>query len=232
MRPHLLKTTAVAATVFAALSLVTPAQANGVDVNDPSVPVLYPNGQYLSPQQVFAMYSGPGLSVILSDAQLRPLGPVVRTPSGPNEIEDFNSQLVAKISANGGPNDSTSVIGPMELEAFGKVGHVTGTFNTEMLQLNLFGSSAIYGNYAIRESPTLASTGQTTITDIGGGLYHIDSFFDVFTELSVDGGNSWIPSQGSTHVDLVSAPEPSVCALAGLAGLLALAKARRSGKPN
>ena len=39
----------------------------------------------------------------------------------------------------------------------------------------------------IREDPAQASVGQTTITDLGGGLYHIDSFFDVFTELSVDG---------------------------------------------
>jgi hypothetical protein len=52
----------------------------------------------------------------------------------------------------------------------------------------------------IRESPTLASTGQTTITDLGGGQFRIDSFFDVFTELSLDGGQSWSPSNSSQHV--------------------------------
>ena len=72
----------------------------------------------------------------------------------------------------------------------------------------------------IRESPTLASVGQTTITDIGGGMYRIDSFFDVFTELSVDGGNSWIPSDSSTRVTLES-PEPSTFALLGLGMVVA-----------
>ncbi|MES1181097.1 MAG: PEP-CTERM sorting domain-containing protein, partial [Verrucomicrobiota bacterium] len=51
----------------------------------------------------------------------------------------------------------------------------------------------------------------------------IDSFFDVFTELSLDGGATWMPdTSGPMHVNLVETPEPSVCALAGLAaGLLA-----------
>jgi hypothetical protein len=52
----------------------------------------------------------------------------------------------------------------------------------------------------IRESPTLPSLGQTSITDLGGGLYQIDSFFDVFTELSIDGGNTWLPADSSVHV--------------------------------
>ena len=62
----------------------------------------------------------------------------------------------------------------------------------------------------IRESPTLASTGQTTITDVGGGNFRIHSFFDVFTELSLDNGNTWIPqANGPTHVELGPVPEPT-----------------------
>jgi hypothetical protein len=108
---------------------------------------------------------------------------------------------------------------------FGKIGNVTGTFNTEMLALSLSGTSP-FGPYMVRESPTLATLGQTSITNIGGGLYHIDSFFDVFTELSLDGGNSWIPSDTSTHV--VLEPEPAsagLLALVGVAGLI-----RRRGR--
>src|SRR5215212_8628481 len=55
--------------------------------------------------------------------------------------------------------------------------------NTEMLQLDLSGGGLPAG-VRIRESPTLASLGKTTIVaDTSSGPYHIDSFFDVFTEL-------------------------------------------------
>jgi hypothetical protein len=54
----------------------------------------------------------------------------------------------------------------------------------------------------IRESPTKASVGRTTITAIGGGNFQIDSFFDVYTELSVDGGATWTPSATPVHVTL------------------------------
>jgi hypothetical protein len=54
----------------------------------------------------------------------------------------------------------------------------------------------------IRESPTLASTGKTTERPGAGGFY-IDSFFDIFTELSLDGGQTWMPSDsGAGHVQM------------------------------
>ena len=75
--------------------------------------------------------------------------------------------------------------GRVQTIAYGKgPGSITGTFQTEMLGMNLIGT----GGVMIRESPSRPSLGQTKITDIGVGLYHIDSFFDVFTELSLDGG--------------------------------------------
>jgi hypothetical protein len=92
-------------------------------------------------------------------------------------------------------------------------------FDTEMLQLDLSGGTLPPG-VMIRESPTLQSTGQTRLTDIGGGNYRIHSFFDVFTELSLDGGQQWFPSDGPLHLEGV--PEPSTLTLAGL-GLVACA---------
>src|SRR5262249_24809330 len=124
----------------------------------------------------------------------------------------------------GSPNQPFNSSGSQEDLVHGKVGNTTGTFNTEMLQLNLNGNSP-FGPFMIRESPTLASVGQTSVTDIGGGMYRIDSFFDVFTELSVDGGASWIPSDSSSHVVLM--PEPCTFALGALAGGLLVLRRRR-----
>ena len=45
----------------------------------------------------------------------------------------------------------------------------------------------------VRESPSLASLGRTSVrTDSTG--YQISSFFDIFTEVSLDGGQTWSPS--------------------------------------
>lgn len=118
------------------------------------------------------------------------------------------------------------------------VAHIVGTapagggdtrvFDTEMLSLDLAGN--LNGNpgtpFMIRESPTKQSLGQTTITNLspsclleGGevacsisGQYQIDSFFDVFTELSLDGGGSYVPG-------VASVPEPASLLLAALASL-------------
>ncbi len=73
----------------------------------------------------------------------------------------------------------------------------TRFFDTEMLALSLTGTG-----YMIRESPTKASTGKTTIQDLGGGQFQINSFFDVFTEISLDGGATWDTAQTSTRVSI------------------------------
>ena len=91
-------------------------------------------------------------------------------------------------------------------------------YDTEMLQLDISGGQLPPG-VMIRESPTKQSLGRITMSDAGGGLYHIDSFFDVFTELSLDGGATWIPSDGggspgaALHI-VGNTPEPSSAVLA------------------
>ena len=216
------RTLVCALVALAAFAIAAPARAS-VIVNDPNLPVPYPVAQYVTLGDLFASFHGPGLTVVFSDTPLRNFGMVTRS-GGVNEVESFSSQFDGLISVNGSPNAATISGGPQQDLVFGKVGNTTGTFNTEILSLNISGSSP-FGPFMIRESPTLASTGQTTITSIGGGMFQIDSFFDVFTELSLDGGNSWIPSDTSTHLVLV--PEPCTITLLLLSsGMLALRRRR------
>ena len=77
-----------------------------------------------------------------------------------------------------------------------------------MLQLDLTGSG-----FHLRESPTLQSTGQTTVRPVAGG-YMISSFFDVFTEISTDNGVSWMPAQNSGHVELRNDPDDGPAGIA------------------
>lgn len=101
----------------------------------------------------------------------------------------------------------------------------TPFFDTEMLQLDLQGGSLPPG-VMIRESPTKQSLGRTTQTPIGGGLFQIDSFFDVFTELSIDGGQNWMPGTNGNDGAMRTVgglPEPSSAVLA-LLGAVALGR--------
>jgi hypothetical protein len=77
-------------------------------------------------------------------------------------------------------------------------------FDTEMLTFNISGGTLAAGAM-LRESPTLTSTGQTTMTATNGG-YAISSFFDVFLELSLDAGANWVPATASSRIQLVGPP--------------------------
>lgn len=190
-------------------------------------PTLPPDtGSYVSNPGAQAIYNGGGFQVILQNLSHTPIAAsAVRTPIGPDEQEVFNSAITGDASANGSPFQSVSGSGPTTTLVHNKIGNVTGTFQTEMLAMNLT-SITPFGPIMIRESPTIPSLGQTTITNIGGGNFRIDSFFDVFTELSIDGGQTWIPdSQGPTHVTLMPAPGAGV--LLGLGALVGLRRRRK-----
>jgi len=183
--------------------------AGGIVTGDPTLP---PDGDYVSPHE-FHEYSAAG--IILDNPIHRPLkDTATRTPSGADEIEEFDSVFDATVVGLG----PMQLTGPVTVIARNKVGHETGTFETEIVSMSLQGITPS-GLVQIREDPSRASTGSTDIIDIGGGLYHIDSFFDVYTELSLDGGNSWVASDSSTHMFLV--PEPNTVTLLVTVGLLA-----------
>jgi hypothetical protein len=217
----------------------------GVDTPDPELP---PSGVYLAPDDVHAMYTGADLAIVLTAVQHQPFkdqpvkyDPPMVVPT--NELHDFDSDLTATITCedivpgacqlrlNGLP-PGVPVIGTLDgrvqTVAYNKgPTNTTGTFATEMLGMDLQGFG---GMVRIRESPTLPSLGSTRINDNGDGTYHIDSFFDVFTEISLDGGANYnYVAALPTRVDLV-VPEPASIGLFAIAfvGIAGVARRRRN----
>jgi hypothetical protein len=82
-----------------------------------------------------------------------------------------------------------------------------GMFSTELITMDLTGT---IGTHAVKihgEGPTSGSAGDTQVTPQGGGIYHIDSFFDVFVELRID-NDPWIPGNAPLRETLSSVPLP------------------------
>jgi cysteine-rich repeat protein len=203
---------ATAAALIASVLGATPASA-GVICDSPDLP---PGcGEYRTAADVHAAFADPDPAVveaILHDVSHSRFLNVVRTPLGPDELEDFDSTLEALVDVNltaGGwlYDIPVSLSGPVSVLTQNKTGNTTGTFDTEIIAMSLTGDIAGMP-VIVRESPSLSTLGQTTITDLGGGLYEIDSFFDVFTELSLNGGAFVAQSAGPSRVVLV---EPPTC---------------------
>ncbi len=95
--------------------------------------------------------------------------------------------------------------GPVAIQIHNTTGTgSTSTFDTEMLQLNLSGNGP-FGPFMLRESPTRQSLGRHTIRSDPRG-FRISSFFDVFLELSTDGGATWVPADRSIRVQASAPP--------------------------
>lgn len=113
---------------------------------------------------------------------------------GATTTSSFNAVMDFTASVNGGAAVPGTAPAQATIEVrFNHLSGATRYFDTEMLQLDLGGGGTLPLGALIRESPTLASVGQTTIQSLGGGSFQIDSFFDVFFEISLDNGVTWAP---------------------------------------
>ncbi len=125
---------------------------------------------------------------------------------GGSRTDPVHGKATVSISTDGGATFTNYD------ESFTGSVHTQGTFaagsdryyDTEMLSLDISGGAFPLGTM-VRESPTRASRGQTTITSLPGGQFNVTSFFDVWIELSTDGGATWMPMAGADHIALTPA---------------------------
>lgn len=198
--------------------------ADGRAINEKGLQYTGGNDQLLNPGQTYDSDGGevkwdfPGRAINEKGLQFEAQAGVspVLAPGGDWTVDSFfDITYRIDLSVDGGP----------DVEHFGNgVAHVVGTapggveprvFQMEMLSMTMTGQLDAATPFIIRESPTLASLGQSTITSLPGGQFRIDSFFDIWTEMSLDGGNTWTPAADQV-------PEPASVALLGLGGLAML----------
>lgn len=102
-----------------------------------------------------------------------------------------------------------------------------GTFNAEITDF-MFAGSLNGHTFESMRNPSQTSSGQTTITQLPGGEYRVSSFFDVFSELSID-GRPFVPEPERVEVLTGEIPEPGTATFGFLgAGGLCLLRFRRS----
>ncbi len=172
-------------------------------------------------------FNNPGpSSVIFDNSSTAPLSPLTQPPlvPGTSGTFTFNTTFSSTVTIGGGP--ATSIQAPAVITMSVFYDHLTGQtryYDTEILQMDIQGGSLPIG-YMIRESPTIVSQGHRTATELGPGSYLLDSYFDVFLQLSVDGGQNWIPSNNApSHMNLqpnASIPTMSTWGLIALSGLM------------
>ncbi|MFN0165806.1 MAG: hypothetical protein ACKV22_05185 [Bryobacteraceae bacterium] len=200
--------------LFVVLSLLAgacSASASTVYRPTPDYPPVCPDCNYRQSGPVF--YPG---GFALYNLDIGNFTNVNRTPSGGNEIATFQGQGSGRLQVLDSFFDITYVVDLTVLE-INRIGNPTGVFQTELLQMDLIGGLP---PFLLRERPTVPSLGQLGVTQAGTGTYAFDSFFDVFTELSLDGGQNWIPADQTMRLNL-STPEPTSLFLT-LTGLLAV----------
>jgi hypothetical protein len=138
-----------------------------------------------------------GGAITLSQLQILGLGPCVLPPAAPGVPAFFpvNGVLSGAISFGGAPLPFSAPLSGNIRTEFASMGAGIRFFDTEMLTLDLLGAP-LPGFVLLRESPTLSSLGMTTLR-ASSGAWWTSSFFDVFFEISTDGGLTWLPSTGA-----------------------------------
>lgn len=138
----------------------------------------------------------------------------VTPPRGPgtSSVVDYHATFVGQLALGPAADETVyPVAGRVHMAerlTFGERRGSALVLETEMVVLDLQGAGLPAG-VMVRESPTRVSAGRATITTLARGRQRVESFYDVWLELSTDGGRSWSPAEGAVRMTLAPAATPA-----------------------
>jgi hypothetical protein len=142
-------------------------------------------------------------------------------------VQDIVANVTYDGAVTGAINEGVVLTGTVEEQVIGRMSNTElGSFQVDVTNLDLSGTVAGH-TLQLMLTTGATSTGTTSIV-ADGNQFRIDSFFDVFVDLSLVGTGL---STTGREIQLVAVPETSTWAmmLAGFAGL-GLAVTRRAGR--
>jgi hypothetical protein len=167
------------------------------------------------------------------------LAPLIRESptAGPPAAVDSFFDIFIEVSTDGGGTFSphSALAAPIQIRE-SPVLVEPPKVDMEILSLSASASGGGGGGILIRESPTRVSSGFIDMDSVPGG-YMVSSFFDIFIEVSTDGGQSWAtgtqysPDGGQTWqpgehpLRVEGVPEPGTMLLLAIGGLVVLGRA-------
>ncbi len=188
---------------------------SAVAANAYSTDAFPPTGFFNSPSGVPTRYLN-GLIARKFQYQI-PKPPSPKPPpclTCPPELFDFPAVMNFEVSTDGGGTYQPMTAQVSSTQVMARHSEDTADtrfFDTELLLFRVSPGPTLAG-IMLRESPTLPSKGKTTVQTVpsptGPGTYRIGSYFDVFTEVSLDNGTTWSPVVNPTHLELNPQPLP------------------------
>jgi hypothetical protein len=126
---------------------------------------------------------------------------------GTTAIADYHATFTGELSL-APSHAATAVVHPVEGRAY-MAERITFeqrrgdavVLDTELVAFDLHGAG-LPADILVRESPSRPSPGRTTITTLAGGRYRVQSFYDVWLEISIDGGRSWSPAAEAVRMSI------------------------------
>ena len=73
-------------------------------------------------------------------------------------------------------------------------------YTTELVTFQL--ADGMPDGVVVRESPDLVSAGPAVVTPTADGLHRVEAHYDVWLEISLDGGRSWEPAEAAVRMTL------------------------------